>query len=60
MGTSQEPIKLLNTKAQQVYNKLHGIDTPPAQPAQTQTNSTKMMSKSGKPMVRVNGQWEYQ
>ena len=31
-----------------------------AQSSQPTVNGTKMMSKSGKPMVRVNGQWEYQ
>ena len=46
MGTSQEPIKLLNTKAQQVYNKLHGIDTPPSQTKQpSQNNTTPSNSK---------------
>ena len=35
-------------------------NTPATQSAQPTINGTKMMSKSGKPMVRVNGQWEYQ
>ena len=38
----------------------HETNTPVPQTNQPTINGTKMTSKSGKPMVRVNGQWEYQ
>jgi hypothetical protein len=68
MGQNRDVKTLLNPQAQEVYKKISGEDIVPmnqsqstqqAQPSGTQ-EGVKSVSKSGKPIIFRNGNWEYQ